>query len=130
MCLCAYVPVCLCACAPVRLCACAPVRLWQSRAMLLTLNIDQLAPGRYRAVLTDGSVPVTDSEPIFTSIADAIRQSSEAVPEGFAYFIEPRFAGVSCGTLRLADARQSEFAENAARSIISVVAQLHALGPQ
>lgn len=95
--------------------------------MLLTLNIDQLAPGSYRAVLTDGSVSVTEGEPIYASIADAIQQSADAVPEGFAYFIEPRFAGVSCGTLRLADASQSAFAENAARCIISVVAEMHAL---
>lgn len=95
--------------------------------MLLTLNIDQLTPASYRAAVTQGGVEVTD-ETIHPSIADAIQHTASAVPAGFAYFIEPRFAGVTCGTLSVGDASRSEIAEDAARKIMSLVAAMHALG--
>jgi hypothetical protein len=95
--------------------------------MLLTLDIDPLAPASYRAVVTQGGVEVTE-ETIHPSIADAIQQTAKDVPAGFAHFIEPRFSGVTCGTLRISDAAQSAFAEEAARRIVALVAEMHALG--
>jgi hypothetical protein len=96
--------------------------------MLLTLNIDQIGPARYRAVVTQGGVEVTESETLHASIADAIQCTARDVPAGFAHFIEPRFAGVTCGTLRVSEAVLPSRAEEAARVIVSLVAELHALG--
>lgn len=95
--------------------------------MLLTLNIDQLAPASYRAVVTQGGVEVTE-ETIHPSIADAIQQTAKDVPAGFAHFIEPRFSGVTCGTLRITDAAQPACAEEAARKIVALVSDMHAFG--
>lgn len=95
--------------------------------MLLTLNIDQLAPASYRVVVTQGGVEVTE-ETIHPSIADAIQQTAKDVPAGFAHFIEPRFSGVTCGTLRITDAAQPACAEEAARKIVALVSDMHAFG--
>lgn len=96
--------------------------------MLLTLNIDQIAPARYRAVVTQGGVEVTEGETLHASIADAIQRTAGDVPSGFAHFIEPRFAGVTCGTLRISDAAQPACAEEAARKIVALVSDMHAFG--
>lgn len=92
--------------------------------MLLTLHIDQLAPASYRAVLTQGGVEVTPKETIHPSIADAIFKTARWVPPELAQFIEPRFAGVTCGTLRMTDAGERPQAEAAASRIMSLVAEL------
>lgn len=96
--------------------------------MLLTLNIDQISPARYRVVVTHGGVEVVEGDTLHASIADAIQCTARDVPSGFAHFIEPRFAGVTCGTLRISDAAQPAFAEEAARRIVALVADMHALG--
>lgn len=96
--------------------------------MLLTLNIDQIASARYRAVVTQGGVEVTEGETLHASIADAIHCTARDVPSGFAHFIEPRFAGVTCGTLRISDAAQRACAEEAARKIVALVSDMHAVG--
>jgi hypothetical protein len=96
--------------------------------MLLILHIDQIAPAKYRAVVTQGGVEVVEGETLHASIADAIQCTARGVPPGFAHFIEPRFAGVTCGTLRVSEAAHPSRAEEAARVIVSLVAELHALG--
>lgn len=96
--------------------------------MLLTLNIDQIGPARYRAVVTQGGVEVTEGETLHPSIADAIQRNATDVPSGFAQFIEPRFAGVTCGTLLISEAAQPPCAEEAARRIVALVAEMHRLG--
>jgi hypothetical protein len=102
--------------------------MWQSGEMLLTLNIDQIAQAKYRAVVTQGGVEVVDGEMLHASIADAIQCTACDVPPGFAHFIEPRFAGVTCGTLRISEAAQPACAEEAARKIVALVGDMHALG--
>jgi uncharacterized protein involved in outer membrane biogenesis len=94
--------------------------------MILTLSIDQLAPGSYRAVVMDGDVEVSSEHTVHSSVALAIAEAAAAVPDGFAILIEPRYAGISAGTLRIIDARRAEIAEAAARSIMTLVAELHA----
>lgn len=96
--------------------------------MLLTLSIDQISPARYRAVVTHGGVEVTEGETLHASIADAIQCTARDVPFGFAHFIEPRFAGVTCGTLRISDATQTACAEEAARKIVALLSDMHTLG--
>lgn len=103
-------------------------RLWHSRGMLLTLNIDQIAPAKYRAVVTHGGVEVTEPATFHPSIADAIQRTAAGIPTGFAHFIEPRFAGVTCGTLRISEAAQPACAEEAVRKIIALVSDMHAFG--
>lgn len=93
--------------------------------MLLTLHIDQLAPARYRAVLTHGGVEVTSKETLHSSIADAIVKTARWVPPELAQFIEPLFGGVSCGTLRVSEAAELAYAEEAAARIVSLHTDLH-----
>lgn len=96
--------------------------------MLLTLMIDQISPAKYRAVVTHGGVEVTERETLHASVADAIQSTARDVPPGFAHFIEPRFAGVTCGTLRISDAAQTACAEEAARKIVALLSDMHTLG--
>jgi hypothetical protein len=99
--------------------------LWQIPPMLLTLHIDRLAPASYRAVLTYGGVEVTARETIHSSISDAIVKTARWVPPELAQFIEPRFGGVTCGTLRVNEAAELAYAEKAAARIASLLADLH-----
>jgi hypothetical protein len=95
--------------------------------MILTLYIDQIAPARYEAVMTAGTVEVSETATVHASIAKAISESALAVPAGFAFFIEPRYAGISAGTMRIADAARDELAESAAQTIVRLLAEMHAL---
>lgn len=92
--------------------------------MLLTLHIDRLAPATYGAVIMHHGVEVTEDKTVHPSIADAIQRSAADVPDGFALFIEPRFAGITCGTLPIREAAQLQCAEDAARQIVSLASEL------
>jgi hypothetical protein len=96
--------------------------------MFLTLTIDQIGPARYRAAVTHAGVQVADGETLHPSVADAIQRTAQGVPAGFAHFIEPRFAGVTCGTLLVRDACDPRCAEDAARKIMGLVADMQMLG--
>ena len=68
---------------------------------------------------------VAAARTVHPSIATAISESAAAVPDGFAYFIEPRYGGLSAGTLRIADAQRQDVAEDRAAAIVGLLAELH-----
>lgn len=67
---------------------------------ILTLHIDHVGEGMYRTEVCEGGVPVTD-EGMYSSISEAIREVSRAVPDGLAHFMEVRYYGLSSGTIAL-----------------------------
>lgn len=67
---------------------------------ILTLHIERVQPGMYRAeVLAHGTRVAGES--MHASIAEAIRDEALAVPEGFAHFMEVRYCELSSGTIPL-----------------------------
>jgi len=81
--------------------------------MILTLEIDKVAPATYRAAALNQGQAVCEAG-TYASIAEAIRAEAAAVPDGFAYFIEPRYQGFSAGTVTLQKAQTdaSELADH------------------
>lgn len=80
--------------------------------MILTLEIEKVVAGIYRAHALSAGVEVT--KPMeYSTIAEAIRGESQAVPEGFAHFMEVRYAGFSSGTdvIQNLPARAEEIAD-------------------
>ena len=93
--------------------------------MVLTFEIDKIQSGLYRAAATAGGGAVTEPG-VYHSIEEAIREEVAAVPEGFAYFGEVHYGGMSSGTFLL-----HELAENATpitRRLMQLLAQAHELG--
>jgi len=78
----------------------------------------------YRAELTSGGVAVTAAS-THTSVASAISQSASAIPAGFAQMIEPRYGGLSAGTMRISEACQSGVAEAAATRMMGLLSEIH-----
>lgn len=72
------------------------------KAPILTLNIDQVKPGLYRAATLHRGAEVTEPQ-FHCSIEDAIREEALAVPEDFALFMEVEYGGISSGTIALSD---------------------------
>lgn len=72
---------------------------------ILTLQIDKVQPGLYRAEVSEHGAQVTD-ESMHASIAEAIREEAQAVPDGFAHFMEVRYCGLSSGTIALGELPQ------------------------
>lgn len=92
--------------------------------MVLTLQIDKLTSGVYRAVLlSDGTEVTTSGE--YSSIEDAIREELCDVPVGFAHFAEIRYSGVSSGTMAIG--RLPQDAAGVADRLVAVLAEMHRL---
>lgn len=77
---------------------------------------------------THGGVEVAEGETLHASIAEAIQHTARGVPVGFAHFIEPRYAGVTCGTLRIRDAAQPGCGEEGAQRIVALISEMHTVG--
>lgn len=93
-------------------------------ARILTLVVDKVVPGVYRAeALVHGGVVTDPSE--YSSLSEAIREEAMSVPDDFAHFIEVRYCGLSSGTLRLTDA--AERSEEIAGRLMSLLAEMHAI---
>ena len=92
--------------------------------MIITLAIDKVAPATYRAAALHRGVAVCEAG-AYASIAEAIREEAAAVPEGFAYFIEPRYHGFSAGTVTLQKAQAD--ANELADRLMQLVAVSHAV---
>lgn len=92
--------------------------------MVLTLSIDKEAPGFYTASVLDSSGGrVTAEVDAYSSIEDAIRAEAQAVPDGFASFMEIRYSGFSTGTYLL-EAIPGQARELANR-LVGLVAEAH-----
>lgn len=93
--------------------------------MILTLDIEQAGPSLYIARAMDGDVLVTEPTG-YASIEAAIAGEAQAVPEGFAHFMEVRYEGFSSGTelIEALPAKASAIADR----LIALVAASHRLG--
>lgn len=89
---------------------------------ILTLQIDKVAPGQYRTEVCGGGAQVTD-ESTYSTIAEAIREEARAVPDGFAYYMEVRYHGLSSGTVALAELPQQS--EAIADRLMDLLADMH-----
>jgi hypothetical protein len=94
------------------------------KAPILTLSIDKVKPGLYRAATLHRSVEVTEPQ-FHCTIEDAIREEALAVPEDFALFMEVEYGGMSSGTISLSDLPGQ--AKDVADRLVSLVADLHRL---
>lgn len=95
--------------------------------MILTLEIEKVVPGVYRAHALSADVEVT--EPMeYSTIAEAIRGEAQSVPKGFAHFMEVRYAGFSSGTdvIQNLPARAEEIADR----LVALAAEEHRLAGQ
>lgn len=90
--------------------------------MVLTIQIDKLASGTYRAAALSGGIEVAEPQ-LYGSIEDAIRGEARAVPAGFAYFADVVYAGVSSGTTSLESL--GERAALVADQLVATLAQMH-----
>lgn len=91
---------------------------------VITLVIDKVVPGVYRAEALVRGGPVSDANE-YSSISDAIREEAAAVPDGFAQFMEVRYCGLSSGTLRLEDGAKQ--GEEIATRLTSLLAEMHSI---
>lgn len=92
--------------------------------MIVSLEIDKIESGCYRAAVLHGNVEACVPS-LHSSIEQAIHEEASAVPEGFAHFIEPRYQGFSAGTVTLAQARDR--ASELADRLVALVALAHEL---
>lgn len=95
--------------------------------MILTLEIHRVTSGVYESELLSGGEPVTQPAGNHGSIREAIQERAAEIPNDFAHFVEPRYAGVSAGTLSIASAQKPEVAAAAADRIVAVLAALNDL---
>jgi hypothetical protein len=89
--------------------------------MVLTLQIDQIDTGLYRAVALRRGNEVSLSE-VYSSIEEAIREEAAAVPDGFAYFANVEYGGASSGTISLSvlQGRAAQVADQ----LVAIVAEM------
>ena len=90
--------------------------------MVLTLQIDKVESGLYRAAVLCGGVEVTKSSQ-YATIEEAIREEATAVPEGFAYFADVIYGGASSGTISLT--LLPERASQVADQLVAIVAEMY-----
>lgn len=93
--------------------------------MVITLQIDKIEPGNYRAASLWSGTEVTNPG-IYPSIEDAIIAEADAVPEGFAYFVNVTYGGASSGTISLSTLPSR--AAQVADQLVAIVAEMHAVG--
>src|SRR5690606_24128322 len=89
---------------------------------ILTLQIDKISSGLYRAEVQSHNVQVAD-EGTHPSISEAIRKEALAVPDGFAHFMEVRYCGLSSGTFAIAEMAQQ--ADVLADRLMELLAEMH-----
>jgi hypothetical protein len=84
--------------------------------MILTLQIDKIETGLYRAAALWGDTEVTKPG-VYSSIEESIREEAAAVPDGFAYFADVTYRGASSGTISLSvlPARAAQVADQLRR---------------
>jgi len=92
--------------------------------VILTLQIDKLTSGVYRAALLSDGTEVTATEE-YSSIEDAIREEFCEVPADFAHFAEVRYCGVSSGTMAIE--RFPPQAAEVADRLVAILAEMHRL---
>ncbi len=92
--------------------------------MVITLHLEKLQPGLYRASALCGKVLVT-RQATYGSLEDAIREEAQAIPDGFAWFADVEYGGASSGTIPLKDLPAR--AADVAAQLVGVVAQMHAI---
>ncbi len=92
--------------------------------MVLTLQIDKLTSGVYRAALLSDGTEITTTEE-YSSIEDAIREEFCDVPAGFGHFAEVRYSGVSSGTMAIV--RFTQEAAEVADRLVATLAEIHRL---
>ena len=90
--------------------------------MVLTLQIDKIESGLYRASVLFGGVEVTEPSH-YASIEEAIREEATAVPEGFAYFADVIYGGAASGTIALT--LLPERASQVADQLVAIVAEMY-----
>lgn len=90
--------------------------------MIIMLDIEKAAPGIYIARAMNGGVLVTEPAE-YNSIESAIAMEAQAVPEGFAHFMEVRYGGFSSGTelLKALPGKASAISDR----LIALVAESH-----
>lgn len=88
----------------------------------LTLHIERVQSGLYRTEVHAHGVQVTE-ESMHASIAEAIREEAQAVPDDFAHFMEVRYCGLSSGTIALSELPQQ--AEEVGRRLVALLAEMH-----
>lgn len=92
--------------------------------MIVTLNIIKDGPANYQVIVLHDSVEVSSHRAVYPSIARAIEGAARSVPDGFARFVEPRYAGISAGTMTVEKAADPAAAEVAAQHIVGILALL------
>jgi hypothetical protein len=97
----------------------------QNGTMILTLDIEKRGSGEYWAHLSCGGQTVTDALGPYRSLTDSIVAAAQDIPGEFARFVEPRFGGVSAGTLAVSEAANPTIAASCTERIMRVTAALH-----
>ncbi len=95
-----------------------------AKAPILTLHIDKVERGLYRATTLHRGAEVTEPQ-FHCAIEDAIREEALAVPEDFALFMEVEYGGMSSGTIAISDLPRQ--AKEVADRLVALVAELHRL---
>ena len=90
--------------------------------MVLTFQIDKIEPSLYRAAVLCGSVEVVEAS-YHASIADAIRDQAQEVPDGFAGFVNVIYGSASSGTLSLSCL--PERASQVADQLVTTMAEIY-----
>lgn len=90
--------------------------------MILNIDISKEAPGIYIARAYQSRSLVTEPE-TYDRIEDAIREQALSVPDGFAYFLEFTYGGMSTGTMPIGDVPAQAAA--LAEKLVSLNAALH-----
>ncbi len=93
-----------------------------TRPSILTLQIDKIVSGLYRAEVLQNGAQVTPPN-THSSISEAIKEEALAVPDGFAHFMEVRYYGLSSGTIALLQLPQQ--AETVAERLVELRKELH-----
>lgn len=89
---------------------------------VLTLQIDKIQSGLYRAELRLRGDPIADPV-MYSRICEAIREEAESVHVDFAQFIEVRYYELSSGTIPLG--LVSGQAEEIAERLVGLMHEMH-----
>lgn len=95
------------------------------KTLCMTLNIDRLDRGLYRAEMGAPSITRGGELSVYASIEEAIRGEAEDLPDGMCHFVEVRYSSMSSGTIPLA--ALSEKAGQIAAELVALVAEAHRL---
>lgn len=93
--------------------------------MVITLQIDKIEPGLYRAAVLSSDIEVAEPT-MHASIEQAIRTVASDVPEGFAHFVDVTYGSACSGTMSLKGL--PERAAQVADQLVAIVAEMHQIG--